>query len=156
VLLGYAKISGQQLLLETDFPDRPAARPFLEGYFPRLLRERFSEHFEGHVLRREIVAMVAINYMVNRGGVNLLPHLTRGAEVGIGDAVAAWVDVDRDSEAPALRQALRAARRPAAEEQEALLEVEDALEAAARDRLDGGTGGGAAATVRDVRERLGL
>jgi glutamate dehydrogenase len=156
VLLGYAKISGQQLLLETDLPDRPAARPFLEGYFPRLLREHFSQHFEDHVLKRELVATAAVNYVVNRGGVTLLSRLTRGAEVSIGDAVAAWVDVDRASEAGVLREALRAARRPAAEEQEALLEVEDALAAAARDRLDGGAGDGGAATVRAVRDRLAL
>jgi len=78
VLLGYGKISASQLLLETDFPDTPAARPFLDGYFPALLRERFSDHFEAHVLRREIVATVAINYVVNRGGVTLLPRLTGG------------------------------------------------------------------------------
>ena len=34
VLLGYAKMSCYRLLLQTDFPDRPLARPFLDGYFP--------------------------------------------------------------------------------------------------------------------------
>ena len=40
VLLGYAKMSCYRLLLETDFADRPLARPFLDGYFPAVLRER--------------------------------------------------------------------------------------------------------------------
>ena len=156
VLLGYAKMSVYQLLLETAFPDTPAARPFLDGYFPALLRERFAEHFEEHVLRREIVATAAVNYLVNRAGITLLPRLMGGATVKIGDAVAAWVAVDREAEAPALRQALLAARRPAAEEQEALLEIEDALEAAVRERLAGGEGAGAGATLRAIRGRLGL
>ena len=156
VLLGYAKMSVYQLLLESRFPDSPAARPFLEGYFPPLLRERFAEHFEEHVLRREIVSTGAVNYLVNRGGITLLPRLIGGAEVEIGDAVAAWVTVDREAEAPALRQALHAAGRPAAEEQEVLLEVEDALEKAVRERLAGGKGAGAVAALRSVRERLGL
>jgi hypothetical protein len=43
-------------------PDGSAGRPFLDGYFPRLLRERFAEHFQDHVLRREIVATGAVNY----------------------------------------------------------------------------------------------
>jgi glutamate dehydrogenase len=155
VLLGYAKMSVFQLLLQTDLPDRPAARPFLEGYFPSLLRERFSEHFEEHVLRRELVATAAVNYVVNRGGVTLLPRLTGGAEFSIGDAVAAWVEVDREAEAPALREALLASGRPALEEQHALLEIEDALEAAAKKRLAGGKAS-ARAALRTVRKTLGL
>jgi glutamate dehydrogenase len=155
VLLGYAKMSVFQLLLQTDFPDRPAARPFLDAYFPPLLRERFSEHFEEHVLRRELVATAAVNYVVNRGGVTLLPRLTGGAAFSIGDAVAAWVEVDREAEAPALREALHASGRPAREEQDALLEIEDALEAAARKRLAGGKAK-AGGTLRAVRKRLGL
>jgi glutamate dehydrogenase len=156
VLLGYAKMSVYQLLLETDFPDRPAARPFLDGYFPALLRERFAEHFEEHVLRREIVATAAVNYLINRGGVTLLPRLTGVAEVLIGDAVAAWVEIDREAEAEALREALLAARRPAREEQEALLEIEDALEISVAERLAGGTGEGAEKALRAIRERLAL
>jgi glutamate dehydrogenase len=156
VLLGYTKMSISQLLLETRFPDTPAARPFLEGYFPPLLRERFAEHFEDHVLRREIVTTAVVNYLVNRGGITLLPRLMHGAEVEIGDAVAVWVAVDREAEAPALRQALQAAGRPAGEEQEALLEIEDALEGAVRERLAGGAGKGAGAVLRSLRQRLGL
>jgi glutamate dehydrogenase len=149
-------MSVYQLLLETRFPDSPAARPFLDGYFSPLLRERFAEHFEEHVLRREIVATAAVNYLVNRAGVLLLPRLMGGAEVEIGDAVAAWVAADREAEAPALREAVLAARRPAAEEQEALLEIEDVLEVAVRERLAGGKGTGAAAALRSIRDRLGL
>ncbi len=114
VLLGYSKMSAFQLLLETDFPDSAAGRPFLDGYFPRLLRERFADHFQEHVLRREIVATGAVNYLINRGGIALLPRLEQGARNGIGEAVAAWIEVDRESEAAgAARQARspRAARR---------------------------------------------
>ena len=98
----------------------------------------------------------AVNYVVNRAGVTLLPRLMGGATVEIGDAMAAWVEADREAGAPALRGALLAARRPAAEEQAALLEIEDALEIAARDRLAGGRGDGAAATLAALRRRLGL
>ncbi len=142
VLLGYSKMSAFQLLLETDFPDGAAGRPFLDGYFPRLLRERFAEHFQDHVLRREIVATGAVNYLVNRGGTLLLPRLEQGAKNGIGEAVTAWIEVDREAEAQALREAVLASGRPAGEEQAALLEIEDALEAAAQERLRGQEGRG--------------
>jgi glutamate dehydrogenase len=156
VLLGYSKMSAFQLLLETDFPDSELGRPFLDGYFPRLLRERFAAKFEEHVLRREIVATGAVNYLINRGGTLLLPRLEQGATNGIGDAVAAWIEVDREAKAQALRDALVASGRPAAEEQQALVEIEDALETAALARLEGKPKPGAAKALRSIGERLAL
>ena len=143
------------MLLETDFPDGASGRPFLDGYFPRLLRERFAEHFQDHVLRREIVATGAVNYLVNRGGIGLLPRLEQGAKHGIGEAVTAWIEVDREAEAPALRDALLASGRPAGEEQAVLLEIEDALEAAAKERLEGKKAS-ARKALGEIRRRLGL
>ena len=64
------------------------------------LRERFAEHFQEHVLRREIVATGAVNYLVNRGGIALLPRLEQGAKNGIGEAVTAWIEVDREIVGP--------------------------------------------------------
>jgi len=156
VLLGYSKMSAFQLLLETDFPDGAAGRPFLDGYFPRLVRERFAEHFQDHVLRREIVATGAVNYLVNRGGIALLPRLEQGAKNGIGEAVTAWIEADREAEAQALREAVLTAGRPAGEEQAALLEIEDALEAAAQERLEGKKGAGAKKALQEIRKRLKL
>ncbi len=155
VLLGYSKMSAFQLLLETDFPDGPAGRPFLDAYFPRLLRERFSDRFQDHVLRREIVATGAVNYLVNRGGTLLLPRLEQGAKNGIGEAVAAWIEVDREAEAQPLREALLSSGRAAAEEQAALLEIEGALEEAAQARLDGKKAG-AKKALQEIRKRLAL
>jgi glutamate dehydrogenase len=156
VLLGYSKMSAFQMLLETDFPDGPAGRPFLDGYFPRLLRERFADRFQDHVLRREIVATGAVNYLVNRGGISLLPRLEQGAKNGIGEAVTAWIEVDREAEAQALRDAVLVSGRPASEEQAALLEIEDALEAAAQERLEGKKGAPAKKALQEIRKRLKL
>ena len=36
----------------------------------------------------------------------LLPRLEQGARNGIGEAVAAWIEIDREAEAPALREKL--------------------------------------------------
>ncbi len=155
VLLGYSKMSAFQRLLETELPDGAAGRPFLDSYFPHPLRERFAEHFQDHVLRREIIATGAVNYLVNRGGIALLSRLTEGATIGLGEAVTAWIEADREAEAEALRHALLAAGRPAAEEQAALVEVEDALCAAARQRLGGGKAS-AKKALQEIRKRLHL
>ena len=99
---------------------------------------------------------MAVNHVVNRGGITLLPRLTRVAEIALGEAVAAWVEVDRQAGAEALREALFASGRSAKEEHRALLEIEDALETAARRRLSGDEGPGAAGEFRSIRGRLGL
>jgi hypothetical protein len=101
------------------------------------------------------VATGAVNYLVNRGGIALLPRLEQGAKNGIGEAVTAWIEVDREAEAQGLRDALLASGRPAAEEQAALLEVEDALEAAAMGRLEGKKAS-ARKALGEIRKRLGL
>ena len=156
VLLGYSKMSAFQLLLETDFPDSAAGRPFLDGYFPRLLRERFADHFQEHVLRREIVATGAVNYLINRGGIALCPGSSRGPRTA---SARRWPPGSRSTANPKPRRCAtssspRAARR--AEEQAALVEIEDALEAAARERLEGKKKTGAQKALRAIGDKLSL
>jgi glutamate dehydrogenase len=142
--------------METDFPDRESGLPFLDAYFPRRLRQSFAEHFPAHVLRREIVATAAVNYLVNKAGVTFLERMTVASKAGIGEVVTAYVDVDREAEAQALRDALLGACLSAGAEQEALLEIEDALEASVKDRLEGKKAIVAGRTLKEIRGRLGL
>jgi glutamate dehydrogenase len=156
VLLGYTKMYAFQMVLETDFPDGKSGRPFLEGYFPRRLRESFAEHFESHVLRREIIATGAVNYLVNKAGTSFLTRVMAATKAGIGDVVAAYVDVDREAQAQALREAVMTVGYKAAEEQAYLLDIEEALESAVRDRLEGRKGSTATKAVKELRSRLKL
>jgi glutamate dehydrogenase len=126
-----------EAVVASDFADTPLARPLLEGYFPRRIREAFAEHLDAHALRREIIATVAVNYVINNAGIVLLPRLTAAGQADWAGAVRAYLEIDHASGAPALREALRAERRPAAEEQAALLEIEEALEPLVRGRLAG-------------------
>ena len=59
------------------------------------------------------------------------------SKAGIGEVVTAYLDVEREAGARELREALFAAGRKAAEEHEALLEIEDALEASVLTVLEG-------------------
>ena len=113
------------MVMETDFPDSPAGRPFLENYFPHRLRNEFGEHFEEHVLRREIVATAAVNYLVNQAGVTFLCRMMAATKAGIGEVVTAYVDVDREAEAGRLRGDLLAKGLLARAEQDALLAIEE-------------------------------
>jgi hypothetical protein len=77
-------------------------------------------------------------------------------KAGIGEVVTAYVDVDREAGAPSLREAVLGAGLPAKAEQEALLEIEELLEASSRDVLEGKKEIAAAKALKQIRSRLKL
>ena len=68
VLLAYAKMALYNDLLPSDLPDDPVLVADLESYFPDELRKRFKTEIARHKLKREIIATVVTNAMVNRAG----------------------------------------------------------------------------------------
>jgi glutamate dehydrogenase len=72
ILLSYAKIVIFQQLLASDVPEDSYLSAELSRYFPQPLREKYGEHMQRHRLRREIIATVVTNSMVNRMGATFL------------------------------------------------------------------------------------
>jgi glutamate dehydrogenase len=68
VLLSLSKIALDHDLLASAVPDNPACQPFLVGYFPKALQQRFPADLKTHRLRREIIATFVVNAVINRGG----------------------------------------------------------------------------------------
>ncbi len=66
VLLAYAKLVLYEDLLRSDLPDDAQLVDDLALYFPELLRGRFGPAINRHRLRREIIATVVTNTMINR------------------------------------------------------------------------------------------
>jgi glutamate dehydrogenase len=66
VLLAYAKMGLFEDLLKSDLPDDPQLVQDLVLYFPEDLQVRFRAAIERHRLRREIIATVVTNAMINR------------------------------------------------------------------------------------------
>ena len=69
LLLGYAKLDVFTRLMGSDIVDEPALRPLLRGYFPERITDRFGPWVTDHRLRRELVATLLANDLVNRMGV---------------------------------------------------------------------------------------
>ncbi len=67
VILAYAKMTLYEDLLSSDLPDDPYLHHDLVKYFPRPLRKAYEPQIIGHGLRREIVATLVANSVVNRG-----------------------------------------------------------------------------------------
>jgi glutamate dehydrogenase len=75
VLLAYAKMALDAELLASDLPDRPELEDELRGYFPSALRARLGAQIPTHPLRREIVATLVTNDLVNRAGITFVSDM---------------------------------------------------------------------------------
>ncbi|MFD7232229.1 NAD-glutamate dehydrogenase [Streptomyces sp. NPDC059881] len=89
VLLAYTKITVADELIGTSLPDDPYLRGLLHAYFPKPLRENFTEAVDGHALRREIVTTVLVNDTVNTGGSTFLHRLREETGASIEEIVRA-------------------------------------------------------------------
>jgi glutamate dehydrogenase len=107
VVIAYAKIHLYTELLDSDLPEDPFLRHDLERYFPAPLgpdparrpaspdrdrpkssgSERYSEQMQSHRLRREIIATVVANQLVDRAGSTFVYRL--GEETGASSSILA-------------------------------------------------------------------
>jgi glutamate dehydrogenase len=68
VLLSYSKIVLFQQLLNSDVPEDAYLSKELIRYFPKPLQDKYAKGMQEHRLKREIIATVVTNSMVNRMG----------------------------------------------------------------------------------------
>jgi glutamate dehydrogenase len=68
VVMAYCKIRLYSELLDSDLPEDPYLAHDLERYFPSPLPERYRGQMRSHRLRREIIATVVANQLVDRAG----------------------------------------------------------------------------------------
>jgi glutamate dehydrogenase len=107
VLLAYAKRSIASALLDSDLPDSPYLEQDVEAYFPRLVVERFGSLIQEHPLRRELIATIAANDVVNSQGITFVSRMVtetgaRPSQVvrafriarDVTGAVERWADVE--------------------------------------------------------------
>ncbi|HET9673119.1 MAG TPA: NAD-glutamate dehydrogenase [Actinomycetota bacterium] len=107
LLVAYAKRSISDALLASDLPDSQYLERDLERYFPERIVERFRDLLPEHPLRRELIATIVANDVVNSQGVTFVSRLV--AETGathaevvrayriardVVDASARWDDVE--------------------------------------------------------------
>jgi glutamate dehydrogenase len=137
VLMLHGKLALKQALLESgDALALPFFRPWLAGYFPKPLRERFAAEFGGHPLAREITATALTNTVVNQAGAGFLDWAASLDAAALAEAVKAYLGFDAVVGGPALRRA--ADGLPAERQYRLLLGLEDLLAEYARWALEQG------------------
>ena len=92
-LLAYAKMSLFDIIVDSDLIDEPVLQPELEWGFPSVLRDTYAEELANHRLRREIIATVLANEVVNWAGLTFVYEVKEETGLGVEDIVAAFVIV---------------------------------------------------------------
>ena len=87
VLMAHCKIDLYARLLDSDLPEDEYLGHDLERYFPAPLPESYGEQMRAHRLRREIIATVVANQLVDRAGMTFVFRL--GEETGAPPALLA-------------------------------------------------------------------
>ena len=90
VILAYAKNSLYADLLESRAPDDPYLGHELFRYFPPTLAERYPDAVASHRLRREVIATVLSNQMINRGGPAYVTRMMAATSADAGQVAAAF------------------------------------------------------------------
>lgn len=89
VLLSYAKIVLFDALIASDLPDDHVLETVLTRYFPAKMQRHHAADIAGHRLRREIVATVLANEVINRGGPGFVVSMTNWSGASAPDVVKA-------------------------------------------------------------------
>ena len=91
VLIAYAKMVLYDSLLASDVSESAALVKDLVNYFPPALRDNHGETILAHRLRREIIATVTANSMVNRLGITFVNEMMEETGLAAGDIARAYV-----------------------------------------------------------------
>jgi glutamate dehydrogenase len=94
VLLAYAKLTLYDDLLASGVPDDPYLARELSQYFPREVRDKFTDSVESHRLRREIISTNLANAVINRGGPACVVRLIDETDADVPTIAMAFVAVD--------------------------------------------------------------
>jgi len=129
VLVAHTKLDLFEHILASKIPDLPLFQPFLFSYFPAKIVEKYRDQVLHHHLRREIIATVVNNAIINQAGTTLLVQLAKESGIALDELVVRYFICDELLGGRALRAAIHAAdgKVPALEQYAALMALEDTL-----------------------------
>jgi glutamate dehydrogenase len=158
VLLAYSKRFLTGALLRSSVPDDPYLDRDLRGYFPPAIVERFGHLLAEHPLRRELVATIVANHVVNALGPTFVSRLVAEQGAEPADVVRAYRIAREVTGAEERWAAVERLGEIEPQAQWELIEgVDELMEATARWYLENAAGadlGAAIATGREGFQRL--
>ncbi|MEO8705002.1 MAG: NAD-glutamate dehydrogenase domain-containing protein, partial [Kofleriaceae bacterium] len=127
VLVAHTKMDLYGRVLMSRIPDLPLFQSYLAAYFPAKAVEKFKDQVAKHHLRREIIATVVTNAMINQAGCTLLVQLSKETNLPIEELVVRYFMCDELLDGRRVRAAVHGAdyKVAAADQYAALLGFED-------------------------------
>ena len=129
ILLSETKRYLYEAILPTAFPDSAEGAALLASYFPQRLQKEFAAHFAAHPLKREIVATVAVNHIVNTAGVTFVARAMKQSKKDVAQVFSAFYKAEGASGGVAGRAAIHSGTTEARARQKKLIEFETELAA---------------------------
>ena len=123
VLLAHAKIAVTEELLLGHAIDEDWTHEYLLSYFPVTLRKDFVTEILQHPLRREIVATVLANRMINHGGITMVMRAAQETGGSVDAIAKAFAIAEKCGDIPTLLHSIESLGLAAIENQ-ALLSKE--------------------------------
>jgi glutamate dehydrogenase len=108
-LMAHVKLTLKAEMLSTDLADNQLFSDRLLNYFPRRLQTDYPEQIRGHSLRREIVATVVVNEVVDQGGITHAFRLAEGSGTGPIDVLRSYAAITEIFGLPELWERIDAA-----------------------------------------------
>ncbi|SMQ61586.1 glutamate dehydrogenase [Devosia lucknowensis] len=93
VILAYAKLTLFDDLMDGTAIDEPYLAGELFRYFPETLHQTYGDAVQHHRLKREVIATVLANAMINRGGPAFVSELTAATSASAGEVALAYAAV---------------------------------------------------------------
>ena len=93
-LMAHVKLALKDDLLAGDLPDQEVFAARLPSYFPTTLRDRFASDIRSHQLRREIVATMLVNDVVDTSGISFAYRVSEDVGVAPVDAIRSFAAAD--------------------------------------------------------------
>ncbi len=90
VLLAYSKIALYRAIIDSPLPDDPYFAVDLVRYFPEAMKTNYADEIARHPLKRDIIATVATNSLVNRAGVTFYFDIAEDTGLGVHAIVGAY------------------------------------------------------------------
>lgn len=92
--MAHVKLDLKEQMLQTELTEQDVFASRLPLYFPTPLRHRFTPEIRAHQLRREIVATMLINELVDAAGISYAFRIVEDVGVSAVDAVRTYVATD--------------------------------------------------------------
>ena len=139
VMQSYVKMGVFDALSNPELPLDPALDPIYLGYVPPRIREHFGSAVLNHPLKREIIAMIVTNSIINYAGCGFFPRLAAATGRELPDLAQAYLILDQSLRGPNLRRRLLTMPGVAEQEKyEVLIGMEESLLRAVQGLLQSG------------------